>query len=125
MDDVDPGINECKNSLIGKIRGKKVANFTGVKNFVTAAWGYPKDLTMAEFGPHLFQFFIPDIESRLRILSNGPWLIDSQILVLNKWDAGIEENTKAFKFCPTLGTSMELAGTLDIQGSWEKDRKGV
>nr|XP_027083817.1 uncharacterized protein LOC113706127 [Coffea arabica] len=100
MDDIDIGITECKNSIIGKIRGEKVANFTGVKNFVTAAWGYPKDLTMTELGPNLFQFFIPDAESRLRILGGRPWLIDSQILVLNRWEAGIEENTEAFKYAP-------------------------
>ena len=28
MDDINPGITECENSIIGKIRGEKVANFT-------------------------------------------------------------------------------------------------
>ncbi|XP_027171873.1 uncharacterized protein LOC113771491 [Coffea eugenioides] len=55
---------------------------------------------MAELGPNLFQFFIPDVESRLRILDGGPWLIDSQILVLHRWEARIEENFEAFKFAP-------------------------
>ncbi|XP_027158428.1 uncharacterized protein LOC113760053 [Coffea eugenioides] len=86
--------------IIGKIRGEKVANFIGVKNFVTAAWGYPKNLEVAELGPNLFQFFIPEEENKLRILNGGPWLIDSQILVLNRWEAGIEENTEAFRFAP-------------------------
>ena len=54
LDDVDTGVFECANSIIGKIRGEKMANFTGVKNFVTAAWGYPKELTLTELGPNLF-----------------------------------------------------------------------
>ena len=77
MDDINSGITECENSIIGKIREEKVANFIGVKNFVTAAWGYPKNLEVAELGPNLFQFFIPEEENRLRILNGGPWLIDS------------------------------------------------
>nr|XP_027090415.1 uncharacterized protein LOC113711449 [Coffea arabica] len=100
LDDFDPGVSACMTSIIGKIRGEKVANFTGVKNFVNAAWGYPKDLTITELGPNLFQFFIPDVENRTRILNGGPWLIDNQILVLNRWEAGIEENTEAFRFAP-------------------------
>ncbi|XP_071906103.1 uncharacterized protein [Coffea arabica] len=100
LDDVDPGVSECKSSLIGKIRGEKVANYTGVKNFVTVAWGYPKELTMIELGPNLFQFLIPELESRERILNGGPWVMDNQILVLNKWEASIEENSEAFKFAP-------------------------
>ena len=37
LDDIDAGVSECSNSIIGKIRGEKMVNFTGVKNFITAA----------------------------------------------------------------------------------------
>ena len=54
LEDLHNGVRACDGSLIGRVIGEKVANFTGVKNFVTAAWGYPKDFTIAELGPNLF-----------------------------------------------------------------------
>ena len=40
---------ECLLSLMGKIRGEKIANFTRVKNFVTNVRGYPKDLKVIDW----------------------------------------------------------------------------
>ncbi|KAL3522375.1 hypothetical protein ACH5RR_015209 [Cinchona calisaya] len=37
-------LKECEISLVGKIIGEKVANYTGIKRFVNHVWGYPKDL---------------------------------------------------------------------------------
>ncbi|XP_027071609.1 uncharacterized protein [Coffea arabica] len=94
------GIKECQSSLLGKIVGEKIANFTGVKNFVTSAWGYPRDLTVAELGPNLFQFILPRQDDRERIAQGGPWIIDNQLLVLNSWYEGIENDEKAFNLAP-------------------------
>ena len=99
-DELSSGITECQSSLIGKIVGEKVANYTGVKNFVTTAWGYPKDLTVSELGPNLFQFFMPTKSDRERIAKGGPWILDNQIMVVNRWYEGIEEDDKAFNLAP-------------------------
>ena len=77
-----------------------MANFVGVKNFVNMAWGYPKDLVIVELGPNLFQFFLPAEKERERILGGGPWILDNQILVINKWTEGIEEDDMAFRTSP-------------------------
>lgn len=98
--DAHNGIMECQNSLIGRIKGEKIANFTGVKKFVTVAWGYPKELRTTELGPNLFQFFIPKVEESEKILNGGPWIIDNQILVLRPWKVGIEEDESAFDLAP-------------------------
>ena len=100
LGDADNGIMECQSSLVGKIHGEKVVNFVGVKNFVTAAWGYPKEMKALELGPNLFQFILPREDERLRVLDGGPWIIDNQILVLSSWFAGIEEDYTAFNFAP-------------------------
>ncbi|XP_027157908.1 uncharacterized protein LOC113759531 [Coffea eugenioides] len=96
LGDLDEGITECQGSVIGKIRGEKIVNFTGVKNFVTVAWSYPKGLKVAELGPNVFQFTIPDSKDKERIVEGGPWIIDNQILVLRHWKIGIEEDEDAF-----------------------------
>lgn len=54
IDDLQEGIKKCRLSLIGKIKGEKVANFTGVRNFVLNAWGYPKKLKIAEIGTNKY-----------------------------------------------------------------------
>ena len=105
------GIKECQGSLLGKIVGEKIANYTGVKNFVTAAWGYPKDMIVAELGPNLFQFFLPKEGDRDRIVKGGPWILDNQLLVMNKWYEGIEDDVKAFNtasLCASLESSCPL-----------------
>ena len=54
LGDVDVGILECQGSIVGKVQGDKVVNYTGIKNFVTLAWSFPKDLRVTELGPNIF-----------------------------------------------------------------------
>ncbi|XP_071924844.1 uncharacterized protein [Coffea arabica] len=99
-EDLGNGVQECQKCIIGRIKGEKVANFTGVKKFVTVAWGYPKDLRITELGPNLFQFLIPREDEREKILNGGPWILDNQILILRSWEQGIEEDENAFRLAP-------------------------
>nr|XP_027088489.1 uncharacterized protein LOC113709831 [Coffea arabica] len=94
------GIKECQCSLIGKIMGEKIANYTGVKNFVSTAWSYPRDLKVAELGPNLFQFILPGENDRDRVMNGGPWILDNQVLVMNRWYEGIEDDETAFNLAP-------------------------
>ena len=98
--DVCIGRQECQTSLLGRIRGDKIANFTRVKNFVANVLGYPKDLKMTELGPNFFQFGIKGEETRERIVNGGPWIFDNQILVLSRWYEGIEDDPNAFRIAP-------------------------
>lgn len=98
--DATQGRQECLLSLFGRVLGEKPANFTGLRKFVTQAWGYPKNLTVAEIGPNAFQFTIPDGSERARILNGGPWILDNQLLTLRSWYEGIEEDPEAFRYAP-------------------------
>ncbi|XP_071906083.1 uncharacterized protein [Coffea arabica] len=95
-EEVNLGVKECQLSLFGKFKGENIVNYMGVKSFVTAAWGYPKDLKVVELGPNFFQFLIHGEQERERILGGGPWMMDSQLLVMNRWFEGIEEDENAF-----------------------------
>ena len=53
-DDIKEGVQDCSGSLVGKLIGEKVANFTEVKNFTNHAWGYPRNMIVTELGPNLF-----------------------------------------------------------------------
>ena len=99
-DELAISIRECQCSLIGKVVGEKIANYTGAKNFVTTAWSYPRGLKIAELGPNTFQFILPGENDRERVMNGGPWILDNQMLVLNRWYEGIEEDETAFKLAP-------------------------
>nr|XP_027123791.1 uncharacterized protein LOC113740376 [Coffea arabica] len=100
LGDVGPSVKECKESLVGKIMGEKIINFVGVKIFVTLAWGYPKGLRVVEVGVNTFQFLLPSEKDRERISKGGPWIIDSQILVVRPWFEGFEEEGADFNIAP-------------------------
>ena len=98
--DVGPSVKECEESLVGKIKGEKIINFVGVKNFVTLAWGYPKGLKVVEVGVNTFQFFIPSDTDSDRISKGGLWIIDNHMLVVRPWFEGFEEGTAEFNIAP-------------------------
>nr|XP_027093514.1 uncharacterized protein LOC113713907 [Coffea arabica] len=72
------------------------------------AWGYPRKMTVMELGPNLFQFNIPNPDDKDKIVEGDPWMIDSQMLVLNRWSEGIEENYGAFVTAPLWGQIWNL-----------------
>ena len=70
-EDIKKGVQDCSGSLVGKLIGEKVANFTGVKNFTNPAWGYPRNMIVTELGPNIFQFQLEREEDRGKILQGG------------------------------------------------------
>lgn len=97
-EDICEGVQDCRQSLVGRLIGEKVANFTGIKNFTNHAWGYPRNLTVTELGPNIFQFRLEKGEDREKILMGGPWIMDNQILVMKEWKAGCDKKDHNFQF---------------------------
>lgn len=95
--DVKQSVEECTLSLVGKILGEKIANFTGLKNYVNHAWGFPRHLRISEVGPNLYHFIFSLDEEMQRVLNGGPWILDNQLLVVRKWKEGIERDKEAFR----------------------------
>ncbi|KAL3534612.1 hypothetical protein ACH5RR_003073 [Cinchona calisaya] len=83
-EDVQKSISECKKCLLGRIFGQKAINFVGVKNFVNQVWGSPKNLVVIELGPNFFQISFGLESDLVRVLSNRPWIIDNQLLMIQK-----------------------------------------
>nr|XP_027087572.1 uncharacterized protein LOC113709019 [Coffea arabica] len=96
-EDLEDGVTECQGSLVGKLIGEKIANFTGLKNFTNHAWGYPAKLNVNELGPNLFQFHLGDEGEKKKILSGGPWVIDNQMLIVKEWVEGFDRNSRFFQ----------------------------
>ena len=94
--DVEEGRKECRLSLVGRIMGEKIANFTGVKNFTNHVWGYPRNMRVTELGPNVFMFNFKEEKDKERALKGRPWVLDNQLLVLKQWSEGIEMDPEGF-----------------------------
>ena len=44
VEDLQNGVRACEDSLIERVIGEKVTNFTGINSFVAMAWGYPRNM---------------------------------------------------------------------------------
>ena len=49
-----------------------------------------------EIDPNMFQINMPNNDDKKRIVEERPWMMDDQMLVLNRWVEGIEEENEAF-----------------------------
>ena len=85
----DEGIFEvlesCSLSLIGKFLTCKLFNKRAAKNTLRRAWGLENSLQIIEVGPNLFQFKFLSEFDMARILQDGPWSFDNQLLLLQRW----------------------------------------
>ncbi|XP_027101468.1 uncharacterized protein [Coffea arabica] len=95
-EDVLERVEECKLSLVGRIMGEKVPNFTGVKNYTSHMWGYPRNLHVVELGPSVFQFNFAEDKDKDKAMNGRPWVIDNQLLVIKPWAPDIEKSTEVF-----------------------------
>ncbi|KAL3502673.1 hypothetical protein ACH5RR_037122 [Cinchona calisaya] len=97
LGDVASGVKDYKLSLIGKVTGERFVNFTGLKNFINSMWGFPKNLMINDLGFNFYQFIFKDNEDMRRALNIIPYVLDNQLLVLCKWEVGIEFNHGLFQ----------------------------
>lgn len=85
LEDVQLSTNECHRSLMGKLYGKKIANFTGFKNTLDVMWPLAKPQRIKELGVNLFQFVFATEQDKNKILNGKAWTFDSQFLILKPW----------------------------------------
>lgn len=88
--DVKTSQEECQRSLLGKIYGNKVANFTGLKNTLSVMWSFVKPFKIRELGVNFYQFTFDSQQDMIKILHGKAWTFDSQFLVLKPWCDDLE-----------------------------------
>ena len=82
-------IESCTLSLIGKFLTCKPFNKRAAKNTIRRAWGLDDGLQIVEVGANLFQFKFKIEFDLERILTGGPWTFDNQLLMLKRWQKGM------------------------------------
>lgn len=94
--DIAQSAEECNRSLLGKVWGKKAANFTGLKSTLNQLWCQNGDLKVIELGFNYYQFVFSDSGEKERVLARKPWYFDNQIIVLHKWQPKMRSDDPSF-----------------------------
>lgn len=82
-------VESCSLSLIGKFLTCKPFNKRVAQNMLRRAWSLKKGVQIVEVGSNLFQFKFSSEFDLERVLNDGPWSFDNQVLVLRKWQPGM------------------------------------
>lgn len=77
---------ECSRSLVGKLYGEKVANYTGSKNMLATIWAAVGQVKVRERAINLYQFVFTSQDDKLKILRGKAWTYNSQHLLLKLWE---------------------------------------
>lgn len=97
LGDIQRSREICENSLVGKIFGDNVVNFTGLKKTMTKLWCRERRLKVTELNHKIYQFVFSCAEERRRVLEKRPWLFDNKLLVLQPWQKDIEKKDEALQ----------------------------
>ncbi|XP_075662916.1 uncharacterized protein LOC142632378 [Castanea sativa] len=92
-------LEECSLSLFGKFLTNRPFNQRAAKNILRTTWKFGSDLKIIDMGEGLFLFKFA-MESQLTwVLNNGPWSFDNYLLLLRRWEKGMNANTIKFTHC--------------------------
>ncbi|XP_070020329.1 uncharacterized protein [Nicotiana sylvestris] len=97
--DIQPSMNDCEVSLLGKVISDKNVNFNGVNIVILLVWGNPVGLQIKEEGWNFFQFIFKNKESMEKVRLGAPWLYDRYFLNVHQWEPGLKSNSLVFNVC--------------------------
>ncbi|GER38816.1 RNA-directed DNA polymerase (reversetranscriptase)-related family protein [Striga asiatica] len=87
-EDIEPGLQECNLSLIGKIVGDKKVNMGGLKTTMGVIWRTSRPFSVRILGHNHFQFLFHAEEDKAKVLRGKNWSFDNQYLLLKEWKKG-------------------------------------
>ena len=82
-------IKSCVLSLVGKFLKCKPYNKRAALSTLRRVWGLDSELQIVEVDASLFQFKFKTKFRLARILKDGPWSFDNQMLLLKRWQRGM------------------------------------
>lgn len=87
--DVAKGLNQCQNSLIGKLITDKAINVTWIQSVMHNICRKPVGFRVIELDQKVYQFFFNHDLDMKRALKGSPWLFRNSWLVLQKWECNM------------------------------------
>ncbi|CAA0806534.1 Unknown protein [Striga hermonthica] len=107
-DDTSAGIQECSQSLFGRIYGEKRVNFTSMRNTLQTVWQTQKPVTARALGHNHFKFIFQTEEDKKRVLTST-WSFDVQYLLLKEWNP--TEEVEEIESNPPKGREVRLVSS--------------
>ena len=77
-------IEECSQSLMGKLLTEKKQNLRALKNTLRTAWKIGQNLKIVEVGNDILQFKFANEYQRRWVKKNGPWNFENNLLLLKR-----------------------------------------
>lgn len=94
--DVKSKMAECRLSVLTKAYGKKKANFSCIRNFVTLRWNLNRNTRIVEVGHNVYQIFVSTQREKNKILGERPWIYDNNPLIVLPWKEDLENEKEVF-----------------------------
>jgi hypothetical protein len=94
---IQEGVNQCRNSLIGKILSGKSILKPILQNTLVGIWGNPKGLTITETEGGFFHITMDSDMDLQRAVKGNPWIIRNSWFLVHYWDMKINPNNMDFK----------------------------
>ena len=97
--DIWEGIEECKRSCYGRFYANKEINFKGLRWAMTKAWKSEK-IQISKLHDQILHIFFPTKEEANRIVDQGPWCFDKDLLIVKPWRYGEAIKVEDFYHTP-------------------------
>jgi len=97
---VQDSLNQCKNSIIGKILSEKPISNQVLHNSLSGIWCNPLGFKISEIEGRLLQFKMDRDEDVQRILKGSPWVIRNCWLILHGWHRNLDISRLDFNSVP-------------------------
>jgi hypothetical protein len=94
---IKDGVNQCKNSLIGKILSDRPILKPILQNTLQGIWGNPKGFTITETEGGSFHITMESDTYLHRAVKGNPWTIRNSWFMVHYWDRKINPNNMDFK----------------------------
>ncbi|GMY19877.1 hypothetical protein FCV25MIE_15116 [Fagus crenata] len=88
-DQRETAAEDCLLSLFGRLLSKKSRNRRAVCDVLRRAWRMGPDMRIIDVGLDIFQFKFPTEAQRDWVYDNGPWTFENDILLLHRWQEGL------------------------------------
>ena len=93
-------IEECSQSLMGKLLTDKKQNLRALKNTLRTAWKIGQNLKIVEVGNDILQFKFANKYQLRWVETNGPWNYENNLMLLKRWERGMTTGNISFTYSP-------------------------
>ena len=93
--DICKGVEESSHSCIGTIYARKETPIKYLKIAMAKGWK-KEDLKVIKIKPNMFQIFFNTTDEVEKVIKNGPWCLDNNLIALKCWKPQTEAKDESF-----------------------------